>query len=506
MANAHVALIEIWIAFTVLLNYYNNFDSDSAVLVYGPIFRSIVWFASAITSIWLMFRDTAYWRSLTELSSAGSTHNPDEEVKNGDAEDSDHGPALGPTLMRAFRQAHASVFIDFGLLSVKQRIESGGRSEVYLGTYKGEKVALKVFRPKQITDLMVRQWSHEIELTLSLVHPNVIRCFGVSIIAPKVAVVFEYCQRNLTDYVTRYPMNPLMVVALMLDYRRRRGVPAQPRNHTQRHQERQRDGLSMPRALRGQADRLWRESPVRAGPMTVIGTPHYIAPEMLELIPDSSSVARATYDEKVDVFSMAVVFWEVMHREKHLSGRVEHIGHPLAVRHGYRPSIEPGILDQFPEIVGLITQMWAREPHNRPSSKRVLAFLEEYQLAVLRDIISRAIRPPHSCTEFADMLMARAIMTRRLEALKWRSLQSIAACFSTTFRNRSRTYLRGACARRHSASRVRRRLTPTWGRRGLVNGRHRLRVLVVGSMPTSSPPSLGATPSRRETSSLFFFS
>jgi serine/threonine protein kinase len=140
---------------------------------------------------------------------------------------------------------------------------------------------------------------------------------------------------------------------------------------------------------------------------------------MLELIPDSSSVARASYDEKVDVFSMAVVFWEVMHSGKNIFPDEWSISDILlAVRHGYRPTIEPGILDQFPEIVGLITQMWAREPHNRPSSKRVLAFLEEYQLAVLRDIISHSIRPPHSCNEFADMLMARAIMTRRLEALK----------------------------------------------------------------------------------------
>jgi serine/threonine protein kinase len=140
---------------------------------------------------------------------------------------------------------------------------------------------------------------------------------------------------------------------------------------------------------------------------------------MLELIPDSSSVARASYDEKVDVFSMAVVFCEVMHSGKNIFPDEWSISDILlAVRHGYRPTIEPGILDQFPEIVGLITQMWAREPHNRPSSKRVLAFLEEYQLAVLRDIISHSIRPPHSCNEFADMLMARAIMTRRLEALK----------------------------------------------------------------------------------------
>jgi hypothetical protein len=154
VADAHVVLIEIWIATTVVLNYFNNFDPDSKVLIHGPIVRSCVWFASAITSIWLMFRDTAYWRSLTELSSSGSEHNPDEEVKN--ADESEHGQSLGPTLMGAFRQAHASVFIDFGLLSVKQKIASGGRSEVFLGTYRGEKVALKVFRPKQITDLMVR--------------------------------------------------------------------------------------------------------------------------------------------------------------------------------------------------------------------------------------------------------------------------------------------------------------------------------------------------------------
>jgi hypothetical protein len=179
VANVHIALIEVCIAATVILNYFSIFDPNNPVLEYGPIARSAVWCASAVTSIWIMFKDTAYWRSLTEVTSTSSRHEasetPDDVVEAGRDSQS---------AMSVFRHAHAHVFIDFGLISIKQKIAVGGRSEVYLGTYKGDKVALKVYKPKQITDLMVRQSSHEIELTLSLQHPNTTATFGAMIDTP----------------------------------------------------------------------------------------------------------------------------------------------------------------------------------------------------------------------------------------------------------------------------------------------------------------------------------
>jgi tRNA A-37 threonylcarbamoyl transferase component Bud32 len=415
VANVHIALIEVWIAATVILNYFSIFDPNNPVLEYGPIARSAVWCASAVTSIWIMFKDTAYWRSLTEVTSTSSRHEasetPDDVVEAGRDSQS---------AMSVFRHAHAHVFIDFGLISIKQKIAVGGRSEVYLGTYKGDKVALKVYKPKQITDLMVRQWSHEIELTLSLQHPNIIKCYGVSIIAPKVAVVFEYCQRNLTDYIMRYEMNSLMAVALMLDIAS--GV-AYLHSRSIIHRDIKADNVMVCPCKSVYVAKLIdfgesRQFEQTQSAMTVIGTPHYIAPEMLELIPDSSSVARAVYDQKVDIFSMAVVFWEIMHSGKNIfptEWSIADIMH--AVRNGFRPEVDNTVLDQFPEIVGLITQMWARDPHTRPSAKRVVAFLEEYQDSTIKEIL-RNERPFDSEEACAAMLMKRGHIKRHLEALK----------------------------------------------------------------------------------------
>lgn len=420
VANVHVGLIEVCMASTIILNYFNTFDPDHPILVYGPIFRSCIWFASAITSLWIIFRDTAYWRSLTEATSTGSRHDAASEAASEAAEtDPEAGHDPTPSAMSAFRHMHAHVFIDFGLLSIKQKIAVGGRSEVYLGTYKGDKVALKVYRPKQITDMMVRQWSHEVELTLSLVHPNIIECYGVSIIAPKVAVVFEYCQRNLTDYIMRYEMNPLMAVALMIDIAS--GV-AYLHGRNIIHRDIKADNVMVCPCKNVYVAKLIDFGESRqfdeGGAMTVIGTPHYIAPEMLEILPDSSSIARAVYDQKVDIFSMAVVFWEIMHSGKNIfpsEWSIADIMH--AVRNGFRPEVDNAVLDQFPEIVGLITQMWARDPRSRPTAKRVVAFLEEYQEGMLQDILrnERFLESEEAC---ASILLAKGCIKRHIEALK----------------------------------------------------------------------------------------
>ncbi|KAH3764331.1 serine/threonine-protein kinase STY17 [Pelomyxa schiedti] len=94
-----------------------------------------------------------------------------------------------------------------------------------------------------------------------------------------------------------------------------------------------------------------------------IGTPAYMAPEMLD---------NKLYNHKVDVYSFAIIFWEVLTQE-HPWGTSKPWDIPHMVLSGSRP--------QFPEDCqskarGIIGQCWRHDPESRPEFSSILEFLK----------------------------------------------------------------------------------------------------------------------------------
>lgn len=97
-------------------------------------------------------------------------------------------------------------------------------------------------------------------------------------------------------------------------------------------------------------------------PMTgLIGTAHWMAPEVLMSTP--------TYDDKVDVYSFGIIFWEL------LTGKVPYGEMTTAniaifvVEQGLRPEIPE---NTPPKIRDLLTRCWNANPSRRPSMIDVL--------------------------------------------------------------------------------------------------------------------------------------
>jgi len=108
---------------------------------------------------------------------------------------------------------------------------------------------------------------------------------------------------------------------------------------------------------------------------SLVGTVNWQAPELWHPHPK--------YNHKVDVFSCAMVFWEMM--QWHLpnpkfpwEGMNEHAIYDVVGAKRQRPSTN-GLRKQWhPEIVDLVERMWAQEHQDRPTMLQVVEQLEDF--------------------------------------------------------------------------------------------------------------------------------
>ena len=102
----------------------------------------------------------------------------------------------------------------------------------------------------------------------------------------------------------------------------------------------------------------------------VVGTPAWIAPEV---------ISGTHYNEKCDVYSWAIIFWEVLARREPYEN-LDCLAILFAVANGLRPEL----LQNFPdEIRSLLIISWEKNPNKRPSMDQI----EQ----IMNDIVSMKI-------------------------------------------------------------------------------------------------------------------
>lgn len=115
------------------------------------------------------------------------------------------------------------------------------------------------------------------------------------------------------------------------------------------------------------------------------GSPRYMAPEVF---------AHQAYGSKVDVFSFAIVAYEVLSRSRAYEHSHLSIGQiPAAVHRS--PSFLPKLPKEWhPEVSDLFRSMWAADAEERPGFKEIVAKLcSWHELAVAP--LPPGVPPPH---------------------------------------------------------------------------------------------------------------
>lgn len=262
-------------------------------------------------------------------------------------------------------------------LTKLEKIGSGGFKDVFIGKFKGRKVAIAEFRG-QLNAMDIK----ELKLLGAFHHNNIVRFVGVSI--PEntkespVMIVSELCSNgDLFDYIRNEKAPSLhKVLKLMLDIAR--GLEYL---HTRKPSIIHRDCKSSNILITAKGVAKIADfglakvkQSTRSMVRSLVGTVNWQAPELW--------TAHPRYDHKVDVFSCAMVFWEILQwhlPEKQFpwEGMNEHAIYELVGAKKQRPSTS-GLKKQWcPEIVELIERMWSQEPQDRPAIREVVGSLEE---------------------------------------------------------------------------------------------------------------------------------
>ncbi|XP_076443910.1 leucine-rich repeat serine/threonine-protein kinase 1-like [Babylonia areolata] len=106
------------------------------------------------------------------------------------------------------------------------------------------------------------------------------------------------------------------------------------------------------------------------GLMGMVGTPGYMAPEIMD---------GQAYNEKVDIFSFSMVVYELLtgHPPFEKYSRLHQL-HQVINTERCRPSLmEYNVIASFPYLESLMERMWAHDPRERPSAAAILHQMED---------------------------------------------------------------------------------------------------------------------------------
>ncbi|KAJ7744952.1 hypothetical protein DFH07DRAFT_963486 [Mycena maculata] len=258
-----------------------------------------------------------------------------------------------------------------------EKIGSGGFKDVFIGKFRGRRIAISEFRG-QLSAMDIK----ELKLLGGFDHPNIVRFLGVSI--PEntretpVMIVSELCSNgDLFDYVRNVPAPSLnKVLAMMLDIAR--GLEYL---HLRKPSVIHRDCKSSNILITAKGTAKIADfglakvkQSTRSMVRSLVGTVNWQAPELWH--------AHPKYNHKVDVFSCAMVYWEMLQwnaKEKKFpwEGMNEHAIYEIVGTKKQRPSTINLRKQWSPAIVDLIERMWAHDHADRPTMSEVVEALEE---------------------------------------------------------------------------------------------------------------------------------
>eukprot|EP00939_MAST-03C_sp_MAST-3C-sp1_P002264 g2264.t1 len=91
--------------------------------------------------------------------------------------------------LQHFLDKNREILVDYFAIAFGDKIGSGATSDVFLGSYQGKRVAIKVYTPDNITLSLLRSFADEINLMRPLLHRNVATVSGLSVMPPNIVVV-----------------------------------------------------------------------------------------------------------------------------------------------------------------------------------------------------------------------------------------------------------------------------------------------------------------------------
>ncbi|RCV36118.1 hypothetical protein SEVIR_7G306100v4 [Setaria viridis] len=272
--------------------------------------------------------------------------------------------------------------IDKRLLKMGGMIASGSCGDLYHGTYLGEDVAIKVLRAEHLNKNVWNEFTQEVYILREVQHTNVVRFIGACTKPPQFCIITEYMSGgSLYDFVHKHHnvLNLTTLLKFAVDvcrgmcYLHERGII---------HRDLKTANLLMDKDhVVKVADFGVARFQDQGGIMTAeTGTYRWMAPEVINHQP---------YDNKADVFSFAIVLWELITSKIPYDTMT-----PLQAAVGVRQGLRPGLPKKaHPKLLDLMKRCWEADPSNRPVFPDILAELEDL-LAHVQGASGKTVQDP----------------------------------------------------------------------------------------------------------------
>ncbi|CAJ2642887.1 unnamed protein product [Trifolium pratense] len=247
----------------------------------------------------------------------------------------------------------------------EKKIASGSFSDLYKGTLCNQDVAIKVLKQESLNENIQREFSQEVYILSKIHHRNVVKFIGACTKTPYLYLVTEYLSGgSIYDLLhkrnTVLTLPPLLKIAIDVS----EGMKYLHQNDIIHRDLKSANLLIDKTGVVKVADFGVARVRNQSGIMTAeTGTYRWMAPEVIEHKP---------YDHKVDVFSFAIVLWELLTGKlpyEHLSPLQAAVG---VVHKGLRPKIPR---HTHPKLVELLQWCWHQDPSLRPNFSEILEFL-----------------------------------------------------------------------------------------------------------------------------------
>eukprot|EP01096_Ripella_sp_DP13-Kostka_P014240 TRINITY_DN636_c0_g1_i7.p1 TRINITY_DN636_c0_g1~~TRINITY_DN636_c0_g1_i7.p1 ORF type:complete len:1914 (-),score=863.67 TRINITY_DN636_c0_g1_i7:144-5885(-) len=296
------------------------------------------------------------------------------------------GPsAFLPLVFDAVREGEVTTHekIPFDSLEIMHEIAPGaGNTKVFEVVYEGRRCALKRF---DVNDLAfnLKEFRSEMLIASALRHKRIANCLGGSTAPPNLFIVSKlYAKGSLAQIVSNVDVElPLpIIISMMID-----AASGLQFLHSLDivHRDIKPGNLLV--------NDKWRVSLTDFGTtrcidtkkrMSVtVGTAMYMAPEIVD---------QGNYTTAIDVYSLAIVMWEMLERRAPYPEHMGAIEVVMACKQGQRPVFTGS---HPASLKALIERCWSTEPERRPKADQIVTALQELA-SELKRMPSLTLRPP----------------------------------------------------------------------------------------------------------------
>jgi tRNA A-37 threonylcarbamoyl transferase component Bud32 len=251
-------------------------------------------------------------------------------------------------------------------LSFGPRIGRGGYGEVYRGMWGGTEVAVKMLFTDNMNAKLLDDLRKEVDLLCKLRHPNILLFMGACTEPGSPCIVTEFLARgSLASILMDHSVVIDWGLSLQIGIDTARGMAyLHSRNPVIIHRDLKTDNLLVDDNWQVKlADFGLATVKSRTFAKTMCGTTGWVAPEVL---------AEQGYTEKADVYSFAVILWELLTRQVPYAGK-NTMQVVRSIDRGERliiPATCP------PDYSRLINLCWDTDPSVRPPFTLILTTLE----------------------------------------------------------------------------------------------------------------------------------